>query len=101
MSRNPENKPMTSRLRGQAYAMISESVSQKFSETHHEDIGRWVASENAMAHVKAILIVEFYFRIKENERWGLEGNLYWKQNGPDPLFEAFVDGFSKGVPGAT
>ena len=101
MSRNPDNNLMTSRLHGQAYAMISESVSREFSETHHEDIGRWVASENAMDNVKAILIVEFYFRIKENERWGLEGNLYWKQNGPDPLFEAFVEEFSKRTPGAT
>lgn len=96
LSRNPTNKPMTSRLKEQVFPIISDAKSRQLYELHKETIQRWIAHMN----VRAILLVEFNYSIKPNNRWGQDGTLFWipASGGLDSLFESFFDAFSKGIP---
>jgi hypothetical protein len=98
LSRNPTNAPMMSRVQGQLFPLISDARGRQFCEQHKEKIRRWIAG----VYVQAILLVEFNYRIKENDRWGRDCMFFWipasTSRDPDPLFASFYERFSDGWP---
>jgi len=99
LSRNQKNVPMVSPIQSQMYLMIADAKNRQFHEKHGDDIRRWVAGTG----VRAVLVIESTLRLRPDQQWWHDGMLSWVPTTPedeqaDPLFEAFHDGFLKGVP---
>jgi hypothetical protein len=98
LSRNPTNAPIMSRVQGQLFPLISDGLSRQFWEQQKEKIGRWIAG----VHVQAILLVEFNYSIKEDDRWGQDCMFFWipasTSGEADPLFASFYKIFLDGRP---
>ena len=99
LSRNQSNQPIISPIQSQMYLMIADAKNRHFLEQHGDDIRRWVAG----TEVRAVLVIESTLRLRPNRQWWHNGMLSWvpttsDDEQPDALFEAFYDGFLKGVP---
>jgi hypothetical protein len=99
LSRNQSNRPIISQIQSQIYLMTVEAKNRQFREKHGDAIHRWVAGTG----VRALLVIESTLLLRPDRQWWHEGMLSWvptmrDDEQADPLFEAFYDGFLKGVP---
>jgi len=99
LSRNQSNRPIISQIQSQMYLMIADAKNRQFREKHGDDIRRWIAGTG----VRAVLVIESTLRLRPDRQWWHNGILSWvpttfDDEQPDALFEAFYDGFLKGVP---
>lgn len=99
LSRNQSNQPIISQIQSQMHLMIADAKNRQFREKYGAAIRRWVAG----AGVRAVLVIETSFRVRPDRQWWHDGVLSWVPTAlddeeADPLFNAFYQGFLKGVP---
>ncbi len=96
---NRANEPITSQLVSQLYLMTFMARSHQFFDEHHSNIERWVRDTG----VRAVLTLDYSFRVRPDGTWGHEGLSNWLQTTFDDAqaereFKAFNRGFLKGFP---
>jgi hypothetical protein len=81
------------------HLMIAEAKNRQFRDKYGDAICSWVAGTG----VRAVLVIETVLRLRPDRQWWHDGMLSWVPTTRDvekvgPLFNAFYDGFLKGVP---
>jgi hypothetical protein len=99
LSRNRNNRPIISQIESQMYLMIADAKNRQFRDKNGDAIRRCVAGTG----VRAVLVIESVLRLRLDRQWSHEGMLSWvpttlDDEQRDALFDAFYDGFLKGVP---
>lgn len=98
LSRNRANQPIISQIQSQMHLLIADAKNRQFREENGESIRRIVAGTG----VRAVLVMESTLRLRPDRQWWHDGMLSWipatEDESQDPLFEAFYEGFLKGVP---
>ncbi len=101
IARNPENRPITSRLQSRMSVMIAQARNRQFFGRHEHDIHRWVDGSG----VRALLTFEFTFRVNtDGTGWVHDGMMCWfpttgGEGQPERELRAFRQGFLRGMPG--
>jgi len=99
LARNQSNRPIISQIESLMYPMIAYAKNKQLSDEHGDEIRRLVAGTG----VRAVLVMESTLRLRPDRQWWHDGMLSWvpttrDDEQADPLFEAFYNGFLKGVP---